>query len=377
MSSTGELGAKLQDCLDCGVEEGLPGISAAIAGRAGLRWTGVSGLADINSHRYVRSDMLYGVGSITKTFIAVIVLQLAEEGHLQLHHTVADVLGAAAEGVPNAEFATIAQLLRHTSGVPSWEDNPTWIRDGRGASLDVERIWDKTDALSYIAYHPPIGLPGEKFSYSNSNYTLLGLIIEKATGQDLVREIKSRILEPLSLKDVYLEGFEPVPQDRLPHRYHWATANYGRVAGLNDAFREVRPGLIDVTCSNLSVEWAAGGIVATAGDLAVFGAALRDGKLLLPQSMRVMADWSTIDKNRQIGHNLFREQQGHFTLIGHDGGVLGFSATLYWIERADAVVVAMSNVGNMHSGEVRKTLTSVVKRADFLETILRFASSRL
>jgi D-alanyl-D-alanine carboxypeptidase len=98
--------------------------------------------------------MLFGVGSITKTFVAVVILQLAEEGRLDLNATAESLLGSAVAGVPNVATATLGQLLNHTSGVPSWEDDPAWIRDGRGDRLDVGRIWDKTATLAYIRGTP-------------------------------------------------------------------------------------------------------------------------------------------------------------------------------------------------------------------------------
>ena len=280
---------------------------------------------------------LFGIGSITKTFLAVVTLQLVEEERVHFDDTAASVLGDVVWGTANAEHATIAQLLSHTSGVPSWEDDPNWIRDGRGALLDVDRMWGKSDTLAYIKGHPPVAAPGEIYNYSNTNYILLGLIIEKVTGAAALGEIRKRILKPLGLKDIYLEGFEPVPQDRLSHRYHWATPDFRRDAGVNTAFTELNPMLIDASRSNLSVEWTAGGMVATARDLALYGAALRDGELLTPQSMRFLTQWFPAGEAIQVGHNVFREEhQNGFALIGHNGAVLGFSATLYWIEGADA-----------------------------------------
>jgi D-alanyl-D-alanine carboxypeptidase len=261
--------------------------------------------------------------------------------------------------------------------VPSWEDDPTWIRDGRGASLDVNRLWGKLDTLGYVKKHPSLAPPGEKYSYSNTNYTILGMVIERVTGNDAVGEFHRRIFMPLGLKDIYLEGFEPVPQDRLPHRYHWATPVFRRDAGVSPACPEVHSMLIDATRSNLSVEWTAGGMVATARDLALYGLALRDGKLLKPQSMQFMTHWIPTGKDTQVGHNLFREEHpAGFALIGHNGGVLGFSATLYWIEGADAVVAAMCNVGMMHSGEVPMKLNSIVKKKEFLEMVLQLTRTR-
>ncbi len=341
---------ELQSLLDEAVAKGLPGVSAAVADSTGVIWTGVAGQADIVAKTPISPDMLFGIGSITKTFAAVVVLQLAEEGRLDLDATSASILGAAVAGIPNADKATIAQLLNHTGGVPSWEDDPKWIREGRGDRLNPARIWGKTEALPYITGHQPLFDPGTKYSYSNSNYTLLGMVIEKITGNDAVAEIHRRILDPLGLADIRLEGFEPVPSERIPHRYHWATPTFRESAGINAAFSEPRPGLIDATGSNLSVEWTAGGMIATARDLARYGAALRDGKLLKPESMKFLTQWFTVSDNSQVGHNVFRRTYpSGVALIGHDGDVLGFTGSLYWIEGADVVVAVVANVGSMHS----------------------------
>jgi D-alanyl-D-alanine carboxypeptidase len=244
--------SELQALLDEAVSNGIPGISAAVATRDRVVWTGVAGMANLQTGAPVRSDMLFGVGSITKTFVAVVILQLAEEGRLDLNSTAALLLGAAVAGIPNADKATLAQLLNHTGGVPSWEDDPAWIHDGRGERLDPYLTWSKAATLPYIKGHAALAPPGEKFSYANTNFTLLGMVIEKVTGNEAVDEIHRRILTPLGLKNIHLEGFEPMPPGQLPHRYHWATPTFRQEAGVNAAFPEVRPGLIDVSRSNLS-----------------------------------------------------------------------------------------------------------------------------
>jgi D-alanyl-D-alanine carboxypeptidase len=370
-------GAALQALLEKAVAEGIPGISAGVATRNGVVWTGVAGRADLQTGTLVRPDMLFGVGSITKTFVAVVILQLAQEGRLDLNTTAASVLGSAVAGIPNADKATIAQLLNHTGGVPSWEDDPEWIRDGRGDRLDVNRIWGKTATLPYIEGHVPLAAPGELYSYANTNFTLLGMIIEKVTGNEAVDEIHRRILVPLGLKDIHLEGFEPVPQDRLPHRYHWATPEFRETAGVNAAFPDVRPGLIDASRSNLSVEWTAGGMVATARDLALYAVALRDGRLLSSESMKFMTDWFPAGPGAQVGHNLFRRSYpAGVTVIGHNGDVLGFTGSFYWMEGADVVVAVVCNVGAMHSGTVPGTAYTVAGSPEFVALVRRVAESR-
>jgi len=360
--------SELQSLLDEGVATGIPGLSAAVATSDGVVWTGVSGLADLQAGVPVRSDMLFGIGSITKTFVAVVILQLAEEGLLDLDATSASVLGSAVDGIPNADEATIAQLLNHTGGVPSWEDDPTWISDGRGSTLDVSRMWGKTETLPYIKGHEPLDEAGVAYSYANTNFTLLGMIIEKVTGQEAVDEIHRRILDELGLEDIHLEGFEPVPPDQLPHRYHWATPDFREDAGVNAAFTDVRPDLIDATGSNLSVEWTAGGMVASARDLALYGAALRDGRLLDPESMEFLTDWFPTGERRQMGHNVSRSEfPDGLALIGHGGSVLGFTGSLYWVEGGEVVVAVLANVGTMHSGRVPGSASSVARAREFVD----------
>ena len=368
--------SELQALLDQAVAEGIPGISAAVATRDGVVWTGVAGKADLQTDTPLRPDMLFGIGSITKTFIAVVILQLVEEGRLDLTATAESLLGEAVEGIPNADVATIAQLLNHTGGIPSWEDDPDWIRDGRGEQLDVSRVWDKTAALTYIKGHVPLANPGEKFSYANTNFTLLGMIIEKVTGKDVVDEIHRRILRPIGLNNIYLEGFEPVPEGQMPHRYHWATPAFRQNAGVNAAFPEVRPGLIDVSRSNLSVEWTAGGMVASVRDLVLFAVALRDRRLLSSQSMKFMTEWFPVEEGVQVGHNLYLvEYPDSLAIIGHNGDVLGFTGSMYWIEGADAAVAVLCNVGAMHSGSVQGKAPSVAQSREFIELARRVAAS--
>ena len=365
--------AQLQRLLEARVASGSPGMSAAVVSDGRVVWTGTAGTADLATGTPVTTDMLFGIGSITKVFVAVVVLQLAEEQRLRVDDTAADILGpAAVQGIANADTATLAQLLAHTSGIPSWEDDPMWIRAGRGDQLDPARIWGKQDPLAYIRGHAALAPPGERYSYSNTNFTLLGMIIEAVTGRSAVTEIHERILAPLGLKDIHLEGFEPVPPARLPHRYHWATEAFRRDAGVNAAFPEVRPGLVDASGSNLSVEWTAGGMVATPSDIARFAAALRDGRLLKPESLAFMQAWQPATEGSQIGHSLFRTEFADDAappVIGHTGGVLGFGAWLFWIEGQDIVLAVTENVGTMHVGKVSPAPgTRLVGRQEFIRT---------
>jgi D-alanyl-D-alanine carboxypeptidase len=370
----------LDDRLAEAARAGLPGVSAAIATRRGIVWSGCAGLADMAAGRPITPAHLFGVGSITKVFVAVVVLQLAQEGRLSLTDRPADHLDAAVlRGIANASGesasqATVAQLLSHTGGVPSWEDDPAWIRRGRGHDLDPGHIWGRLEALDYIRGHPAIGAPGAGFSYSNSGYTLLGLLIEQVTQNTAAQEIRQRILAPLKLDDTYLEGFEIGRPERTPRRYHYATQAFREAAGVAAGFAEVRPGLIDVSPSNLSVEWTAGGIISSPRELATFAIALRDGLLLNPSSLAVLRDWKPARPHADMGHGLFRFKGRTGETLGHNGSTLGFTGSLWWAEAGDIAVAALANVGAMHAGATPPTAYDVALFSDFKSLAQRFAA---
>lgn len=366
----------LEAVLQHEVGRGAPGLSAAVANGRGVVWTGVAGLADIRQGSPLDEAHVFGIGSITKVFVVVAVLQLAEEGRLDLDAPIGELLGLeATAGIANAGTATVAQLMDHSAGIPSWEDDPRWIREGRGADLDPAEIWGKTRTLDYIRgpQHPPLHVPGSAYSYANTHHTLLGLLIEKITGNTAEAEIRRRILYPLGLESTWMEGFEPGHPERLPHRYHYATDSFRTSAGIARGFEEVRPGVIDVSASNLSVEWTAGGMVTTARDLAVFALALRDGRLLKPESLRFMTAWTRVSGGDQVGHGLFRRARGNDHLIGHNGSVLGFTGSFFWQEQGDAVVVVLSNIGAMHAGRVPVSAPGVALDSAFFELAMRYA----
>ncbi len=369
--------ARLRGELARGVARGLPGISVAIATRQGGIWSGAVGYADLTSRRRARAGDLYGIGSITKVFVASVIEQLVDEGRLSLEATGQELLGdAALAGIPNADRATVRQLLDHTSGVPSWEFDAEWIRRGRGESLDARHLWGKTEALEYLRHgrEPATNEPGAGYGYSNTNYTLLGLIIEKVTGHEAVEEIHVRLLAPLGLTDVRFEGFEPVDAARLPSRYQFGTMEFLRDAGMSPGFHRVGPTLLDVSRSNLSTEWTAGAIVATAHDLAAFARALRDGEVVAPAGLQRMSAFKpSDDKDEDMGQGLALDRYGTESLVGYSGNVLGFGAVVGWLPDEDVVIALMTNVGAMHSGDSAYTLERLLKESRVIDAARELA----
>lgn len=348
--------ALFQNALVTGVAMGLPGIAVALGNAAELLWTGTAGYNDLLRQTPVHPDTCFAIGSITKTFVAVVIHQLAGEGKLDLAATTTDYVNLPlVQRIPNATQATLRQLLNHTSGVPTWEFQPAWIRRGRGDGMVLGHIWGKTETLTYITKDKVDAdfAPGASYAYSNTNYTLLGLVIEAVTGHEVTAEIRRRILEPLGMQHTFMESFETVAGD-IAHHYHYATPTFVREAGVHRAFPQIRPYLVESTAANLSPEWAAGGMVASAGDLVRFARALRDGQLLSPAMQQEMFTYRPPQDggSREYMQGIARSYDIHerYPLVGHSGGTLGFTTRMHWLEGIDLILVVMTNIGTMHSG---------------------------
>ena len=352
-----EEGAALQSALMQGIAMGIPGLSVAVGVGDEVAWAGTDGLRDVQRQIPVSLQDRFGVGSITKTFVAQVILQLVQEGKLELHRTPADYLSQPIiSRIPNTDIATLRHLLSHQSGIPTWEFQEDWIPRGRGALMNIGHIWGKTETLEYCTEDllPATNIPGAAYSYSNTNYTLLGLIIEAVTGNDAAAEIRGRILEPLGLEDTFLESFEEIPGGYVNH-YHFATPAFSEAAGVHEAFVELRPYFVESTPGNLSPEWTAGGIVSSASDLVRWARAIRDGELLGPAMQEEVFTYypptASGSRRSQYMQGISRSE-GFFedyAAFGHSGGTLGFTAYMYWLEGTDITIVMLANVGGMHS----------------------------
>jgi D-alanyl-D-alanine carboxypeptidase len=256
--------------------------------------------------------------------------------------------------------------------------DPRWIRVGRGAEQDPDHHWQQAEPLDYIrgAGHPATHAAGHGYAYSNTNFTLLGLVLERVTGESVTTLLHRQLLDPLGVHEVRLEGFEDVDTARLPSRYHYNTAIFRRDAGMSPYYRRQPPALIDVTRSSLATEWTAGGLVATPRDLATFTLALRDGRVVSPAALARMTRFRpTGDADEEVGEGIFRERVAGGWLDGYDGGVLGFGAVTGWIEGDDIVVSLATNVGMMHTGDDSFYPLKLVRSKPFMKALRRFAGT--
>jgi D-alanyl-D-alanine carboxypeptidase len=366
----------LNEALATGICLGLPGVSVSIGNRDGILWSGADGYSEVERRESMHTDNCFCIGSITKTFVAVVILQLVDEGKIKLEKTVLDYIPqdsphhALVSQIPNTATATLSHLLCHQSGIPTWEFESQWIRAGRGADIVEGKIWDKAETLQYLVNSKPTGKPGECFSYSNTNYTLLGLVIENVTGNGAASEIRKRILVPLGLKSAYLDSFEEGTTLARTSHYHFATKAFVESAGIPSIFQPgSHPYLVNTSAANLSTEWTAGGMIMNMSDLVTYTRALRDGKLLSdamkqemftyrPPTSDQIGDDSTGTQGKSLDESGTFYCQGicHKTKYesssswGHGGLTLGFSSRMLWLEDQDVVLACATNIGLMHSG---------------------------
>ena len=314
----------LQQLLDQIVAGGAPGA-------IGLVWDGntteraASGLADLRTHRAMRVGDRFRVGSITKTFVATVALQLVGAGRLRLEDPVDRWLPGL---VPNGQHITIRELLNHTSGVFNYTDDPRVLAPYLQGDRDF--VWQPRQLVAIATAHPPLFAPGTSWSYSNTGYILLGLIVEAATGTDLGRQLHRRIFGPLGLRDTSFPTTSPHINGRQAHGY----AN-------------LTPGapLTDTTELSASWAWAAGSIVSTVDDVARFYRALLGGLLLRPDLLRDMKTTvATGVPGTGYGLGIFSADTPCATGWGHNGDFIGYYDFALTSESTDRQVVLMMNI---------------------------------
>lgn len=233
-----------------------------------------AGAGNLATGAPVPANGYFRMGSNTKTFVSVVLLQLVGEGRLSLDDSVQRWLPGVVAGNGNdGRQVTVRELLQHTSGIASYTDDLALLATDEGYQAHRFDHYDAAGLVALAMKHPPLFAPGTSWSYSNTNYLLAGMIINRVTGRSWATEVHDRILAPLHLDQTYVPGGEPML--RNPH-----------AEGYNQ-FAEGGP-LVDTTLFNPAVADAAGSMVSTPADLARFWQALQGGRLLAPAQMAQM-----------------------------------------------------------------------------------------
>ncbi|MCX5295530.1 beta-lactamase family protein [Streptomyces sp. NBC_00193] len=323
-----------------------------VSGPAG-DWRGSSGVSDVRTGAAVIADGRFRAGSVTKTFTAATVLQLAAERRIDLDRSVQEYLPGI---FPDTfEPISVRQLLNYTSGIRS--------ADGPGDTFQAQwdHRFDVTDPRAQIANalaKGPESRPGEFQHYQNINYTLLGVLIERVTGTTYEKAVGQRILRPLGLRQTSFPGRT---QTRIPGRHN---AGYQAVP-LADGTTELR----DVTVWNQSDRWAAGDIISSTADLERFTQALFAGRIVPRQQLEEMFavpevfDFGTTrPASRTAGMQRLVLPDGT-EVYGKTGARPGYSAGIGGAKDGSRLVVYTINSKDAKSEEPNRVAGAIVAAA--------------
>ncbi|MGW0502919.1 serine hydrolase domain-containing protein [Micromonospora sp. NPDC003241] len=307
---------------------GVPGALAAV--RDGRHdWQGAAGQAFVTTPRPMQPQMRHRIGSVTKTFVATTVLQLVDDGRLGLDDPIGQRLPDAVPGELGTQV-TVRMLLNHTSGIGNYTN----------AMIDSYAAINRMQVTTYAPAElvamglamPPTNAPGERFSYSNTNYVLAGMLIEAVTGNSTAAEVQRRILRPLKLTGTSFPGTDPTI--RGPH------------GGAYFAPFGVR----DMSEFNMSWGGAAGEMISTTADLNTFFRALLRGDLLRPATLDQMLTQvpmvPELPAAGGYGLGIYSLPTPCGEFWGHDGAVIGHLT--YSLHSRDAARQVSSGINLSH-----------------------------
>ncbi|MFH8796155.1 serine hydrolase domain-containing protein [Streptomyces sp. NPDC017941] len=306
-----------QRAMDAAVKSGTPGVTAAARDAEGV-WKSASGKGNLKTGEPRGKDDRFRVGSITKTFVSTVLLQMEDEGRLGLDDTVERHLPGLVRGNGNdGSKITVRQLLNHTSGLFDYlADEKYWATYMEGDGY-LKHRYDTLPPRKHVKValsHKPLFEPGTDHDYSNTNYVLAGLIVEKVGGRTYEAEVRDRIIKPLGLQATS----QPGNSIRLPQP---SSRGYAKL------FPAQPDRIDDITEMNGSQGWADGDIISSAHDLNRFYSALLRGKLLSPKQLKAMK--TTVSSPQRpntfygLGLQRFRTSCGT-TVWGHGGGMVGW-----------------------------------------------------
>ncbi|WP_170037441.1 serine hydrolase domain-containing protein [Georgenia soli] len=264
----------------------------------------------------LRPDDAFRIGSITKTFTAVMVLQLVDAGAVALD----DPVSAYLPDAPLVDGVTVRQLLNHSSGIPDYAAQPAFET---AVLADPARTWTPEDSLAIVEALDRDFPPGTQTAYSNTNFVLAGLVVEKVTGRSLAENLRTRITGPLGLGRTALPPGGPEP-----------VTGFSQELGTDANSEKTSLHSLETAA------WAAGGMVSTAQDLTTFFRALAAGELLSAAAMGEMTDFRG---RAGFGLGLWRVQLSTGPGYGHGGSLPGFKAFAAVRSESGDVLVVLAN----------------------------------
>lgn len=329
---------------------GAKALSAAIYLPDNNTWTSASGISSVNPTVDVTTDDAFLIGSVTKMITSACILQLVDEGTLTLEDSMGKWLDTLSVIDPNGYInrkITIRQLLRHQSGiydVLSHPDNQTTLLS------DISKIWTPEELITEFI-SPALFAPGATWSYSNTNYFLLGMIIKKATGKPFYEAYRERFFEPLDLQTIAIPAFEPL----LPPVAHvWLDITGD---GVTDDAHDFYMSYLALN----STAGAAGGYFSTPRDVAEWLSTYLRGDFVSPALM-AEAKTMVVAPGQPVTYGLGLMKKSFIGLeaFGH-GGDLAYAASAWYFPAKDISIVVMTNDSKKNSWTLIPTVAALLK----------------
>lgn len=298
---------------------GIPGAMVGVWSPDG-EYVKAFGVADTATKLPMRTDFYSRIGSVTKTFTATLVLQLAEDGVVGLD----DPIGRYVGGVPAGEKISVRQLLTMRSGLTDYTKAEGFEK---AVAADPRRQFTPQELLGWAFGTPAQFRPGEEFEYSNTNYVLLGLLVEKVSGRPFADYLDARILTPLAMTHTSFPTGTWFPD---PHAQGYTEPDEGTGPPVN------------ATDWSASFTWAAGAMVSTLDDMRIWVPALATGKLLSPDMQK-----RRLGAAPEPGRGArFSYGMGIFDVagwVGHNGSVPGYQTVAMYLPQHETTLVIMIN----------------------------------
>jgi D-alanyl-D-alanine carboxypeptidase len=342
-------GAALQAMVDTTAKELLiPGALVLLRTPQG-DFTAASGTTQLNTTNPPRGDTYFRIASNTKTMTAAVIMQLAQENKLGLK----DPISKYVPGVPNGDNITIAQLLEMRSGLYDYTNDPII-----SAIIDTDpaKVWTPAELLAIAFAHPPNFPPDAKYEYVNTNYALLGLVAEKVDGKPLAQAMRDRLFGPLGLQHTLLPAstVNTIPEP-YSHGYLYGSSSValtGEPPYSSEVQAAVRAGTLlpkDYTGVNHSFATAAGGVISTADDLAIWVKALVAGRVLDPAYQRRWLDsLKPEDPNKpegqKYGYGISQLSWGPNSIYFHGGETAGYNSKISYDPANDMTLIVWTNL---------------------------------
>ncbi len=344
-----------QALLDEITSSGVPGILMSVNAQNGM-WLGASGKSDLKNDIELRPCNITRVGSTVKTFTAVTIFLLAEEGKLDINDPITKYLTASdLENLENADRATIRQLLNHSSGIFNYIQNLQF----QTASLnDLIKEWKPEELLGYARGKKAYFEPGTDVIYSNTNYILLGMIITAIEGKPFYEVFEEKIFTPLNLASTRFAAKDPVPD--------------GIIRGYVDFYSNLN--VINATYySGWDYYTADGGLISNAYDLNLFLTALFSGQIISQNSLTEMMNWQKPkDEDPEFfplwyGLGIFKMETPWGDAYFHSGDAIGYYACMaYFPEKETTICWAV----NGNYGKIDEFTSTKNAMEKIFETVL-------